>query len=154
MSNLESLEVPMYDEVAEIVQSLTYSPGINPMETNITVNTGPEKGVVFKFGRVWFPDPDKPIMSFDYDIVSEQKPNDLTAFRQFMGVVLQNQLLRSLEDSTTVYSGGVNVEEGHVNPETVFSPPPIESKILTPWSYKLPQPEPGTKMSRNLMDLL
>ena len=39
-----------------------------------------------------------------------------------------------------------------MNPESVFTPPPMESKILTPWNYKLPEPAPGTKMSRNLLE--
>jgi hypothetical protein len=137
-----------------VVDSVSFLPSEDPAVTHVLVNEGPDKGVMFKFGRVWFPDETQPILSFDFDIVSEQKPVDPDAFRNFMGEVLQNILLRAIGEQNVVYAGGVDVAEGKlIEPEpTVFDKPPVDSKILTPWNYKLPTPEAGTSMSKNLFN--
>ena len=137
----------------EIVEGVSFIP-VGESEYHVLINHGPDKGVMFKFGRVWFKDEDEPVLSFDYDIVSEQKPIDADAFRNVMGAVLQSSLLKAIGEGTATYTGGVDVAEGTVEEPkpTIFDKPVVDSKILTPWDYKLPTPEPGTKMSRNLLD--
>ena len=144
--------------VEQIIEGLSFIPGTNPNDTHIVINHGPYKGIVFKFGRVWFPDENEPVMSFDYDVVSEQKPEPLEPFLNFIGIVLQNLLRKAVDEQTAIYTGGTEVKQGIVE-ETVeettsiFQPPVMNpNAILTPWSYKLPEPEPGTTMSRNLLE--
>lgn len=140
--------------IEEIIEGLSFIPGTEKDETHILINHGPYKDIMFKYGRVWFPDGDEPILSFDYDVVSELKPIPLEPFLEFIGTVLTNLLRHAVDNQTAIYAGGVTVEQGvieEVEPEQLFQPPVMDSKILTPWSFKLPEPEPGTKMSRNLL---
>lgn len=143
----------MNAEFNDIVNSVVFS-DYDTDKTKMTITVGPDSGVEFVFGKIWFPDENEPILSFDYDIVSEQKPVDLDAFRNIMGAVLQAAILKAVGEGSAVYAGGVDVAEGKIEPPepTIFDKPPVESKILTPWNYKLPEPEPGTKMSRNLLE--
>lgn len=142
-----------------IIETLVFTPAPdNEADTHITITEGDFAGTVFKYGRVWFPDEAEPVMSFDYDIITAslsvgEKKDE---FLNLIGTILQNILLKAVEEQTAVYTGGAKVEEGTVEEiiesPSLFEAPPIDSKILTPWSYKLPEPEPGTKMSRNLLE--
>ena len=144
----------------KIIETLVFTPAPdNNTETHITITEGDFAGTTFKFGRVWFPDENEPILSFDYDVINAtlNVGSKKTEFLNLIGAILQNVLLCAVEEQTAIYTGGAAVEEGVVeeiieSSPSLFEPPPVDSKILTPWSYKLPEPEPGTKMSRNLLE--
>jgi len=150
----------------DVIEGLTLA-NHGDNETAITINHGDFKGVVFKFGRVWFPDPEQPILSFEYDLISTDKKivsltKDNPDFRLLLGNILQQMLVKAMGDGTAVYSGGVEeVIEGdggeymstHVVPErpSIFTAIQESNKIMLPEDYKVPEPEYGTSMSRNLL---
>lgn len=128
----------------KIIDTLTFANG-GMGETFTTINEGDFNGITFKFGKVWFPGEDQPILSFEYDVISMQKPIDTVKFETLIGEILYIMLRKALTDQEVVYSGGTD--------ESVKSDvPKEESKILTPWDYKVPEPEPGTVMSKNLFN--
>lgn len=145
--------------IEKVIETLVFTPSPdNDTDTFITITEGDFAGTVYKYGRVWFEDPDQPVMSFDYDIITAtlNVGKNKDEFLNLIGVILQNILRKAVDDQTAIYTGGTEVAEGTVEEvietPTLFEPPPVDSKILTPWSYKLPEPEPGTRMSRNLLE--
>jgi hypothetical protein len=152
------------NNIQEVIAGLTFAP-YGEHDTAITINQGDFKGITFKFGRTWFPDPDVALLSFEYDIIGDNHPKEklLADFRYLLGNILHVQLVKAIESQGVVYSGGtgpVEVVEGdgdeyqEVEP-LVFREPPVmqavKSKIMLPEDYKVPTPEAGTRMSRNLL---
>ena len=127
-----------------IIDTLTFANG-GMGETFITITEGDFAGVGFKFGRVWFPDEDQPVLSFDYDVVSVEKPVDKVGFETLISEILHIILRKAVAEQEVVYSGGT---DEFVKADT----PKEESKIMTPWDYKVPAPEVGTTMSNNIFD--
>jgi hypothetical protein len=146
----------------EIISGLTMQDH-GEHDTAITINHGDFKGVTFKFGRTWFPDPEQPILSFEYDLISEAIPSDKAQpeFRLLLGNILSNMLIKAIETEGVVYTGGREVQEViegdggeylDVKPiPRIISDTASKSKILLPEDYKVPEPEYGTRMSRNLL---
>ena len=149
-----------------LVNGLTFEPhGTN--QQAITINHGDFTGLKFAFGRVWFPDENKPVLSFEYDVLNgEVEPEFKKELHELLGGILAAILEKSINEGTTVYANGtgkVEVVEGdgsHYEPivqqKPKFVPKIIsdmysERKIMIPDNYKVPQPEAGTKMSRNLL---
>lgn len=90
-----------------IIQSLTFSAG-EEGEHHITINEGAFIGTTYKYGRVWFPDEDEPILSFDYDVISEPKPVFKEQFETLVGEILVAMIKKSLEEHSTVFAGGTD----------------------------------------------
>lgn len=89
-----------------IMDGLEYSPhGDN--ETAITFTEGEFSGIKFKFGRVWFEDENNPALSYEYDILSEKKPEHVMKFEYTIGEILHKMLQKALEEQTAIYTGGV-----------------------------------------------
>lgn len=69
---------------------------------------GEFKGTIFSFGKVEFPDPEEPVLSFEYTLhqgyVSEDNKQ---TFKTCLGDILVNILEESLKDKTTVFKGGI-----------------------------------------------
>jgi hypothetical protein len=143
----------------QIIDSLKFAPhGTN--DTAITITEGDYAGVAFKFGRTWFPDPEQPILSFEYDLLSEAGPTDesMGEFRLLLGNILQSVLIKAIESEGVVYTGGREVQEVVEGDGDEYQPveaPPViaasKSKILLRDDFKVPEPEYGTRMSRNLL---
>lgn len=96
--------------------------------TIIKITEGEFEGIEFYFGRCWFPDENQPVLSFDYDIVSEKKPDNKELFEQEIGKILHALLVKAVEEQTTIYTGGTDetvVEESRIIlPETtIFTGP-------------------------------
>ena len=89
-----------------ILNTLTIKPG-DEDAYHITINEGAFRGTTYKYGRIWFPDDNEPIMSFDYDVISDPKPVFKEQFEQLIGEILHEMLKKSIEERTTVYTGGV-----------------------------------------------
>lgn len=91
-----------------VVQTLKYSPSEMEGRTDIEITLGDFAGIKYNYGRTWFPDEDQPILSFEYDIISEKKPSDIIKkeFEQFIGDVLMIMLKKAIAEESVVYSGG------------------------------------------------
>lgn len=64
----------------------------------IRIKEGEFEGVVFRYGEVSFPDPDQPILSFEYFLMGgELHDLDVEAFRQEIGDLLVQIIQRGLE---------------------------------------------------------
>lgn len=102
----------MSEEVDIVTQTLIFSDSKTDGRTDIEITLGPFAGVKYNYGRTWFPenaDGDlEPVLSFEYDVVSENKPGELLMrdFQKQIGDILHTLLLKSLSDNSTVYSGG------------------------------------------------
>lgn len=130
------------------LQDLTFSVPNNDGTTLITVNAGEFAGIQYQYGRVWFEDENEPVMSYEYDVLSEQKiPTEKK--QQFdieAGEILKEILVASLANEDVAYVGGT----GEV--PKVIEKAKDKSRILLPADYRVPEPEVGTRMSRNLME--
>lgn len=72
----------------------------------LTAAHEPWVGVQYTIGRVSFPDPDEPVISFEYDIISgvvEDKP----AFERYIGDELVLAIAAGLKEQSLVFKGGV-----------------------------------------------
>lgn len=74
--------------------------------THMTVMSGPFEGTTFKYGRVWFPNEEEPVLSFDYDLISTPLKFDKAAFEQYAGEVIIEILQSQIDNQEVVYSGG------------------------------------------------
>jgi|694.fasta_scaffold00052_77 hypothetical protein len=67
------------------------------------------KGSIFSFGKVEFPDPNEPILNFEYTLhqgyISDDNKED---FKNCLGDILVQILEESLKDKTTVFKGGID----------------------------------------------
>jgi hypothetical protein len=91
MINMDMLVVRPYDEGRH----------------SIMITEGAFKGIEFCFGRTWFEDENVPVLSFEYDVVSEAKPAMVEVFQQEIGVVLHAMLKKAITEESVVYSGGI-----------------------------------------------
>ena len=90
----------------------------------IEFTQGEFTGIVYSIGKVWLPeDTPEPTLSFDYDVISETKPGDLTKFQNTIGEILLEMIKKSIAQETTVYAGGTGP---YIEDE------PTESKIYVP----------------------
>lgn len=70
---------------------------------------GPFSGTIFSFGKVEFPDPDEPILSFEYTIHEGHiNDDDKEVFRNCLGDILVEILEESIKTNTTVFTGGID----------------------------------------------
>lgn len=130
----------------EVIDSLLFSE-YGESETAINITQGKFAGIAYKYGAVWFPEENEPNLSYQYDLLPDHvvSDEDLDEFRLLISQVLHEMIVKSIEEQKTVFAGGTNdvpVEE----------PIPEKSAIMTPWDYKVPEPEAGTQMSRNIFN--
>jgi hypothetical protein len=71
----------------------------------ISINGGEFEGAIFSYGKVEFPNPDEPTLSFDYTV--HEGDTSSPAFKQVMGDILVEILEDSLRNKETVFSGGI-----------------------------------------------
>lgn len=93
-----------------VVQTLKYSPSAEDGKTDIEITLGEFAGIKYNYGRTWFPDEDQPILSFEYDIISEKKPSDIMKqeFEQLLGNILMEMLKKAIAEQSVVYAGGTD----------------------------------------------
>lgn len=77
-------------------------------ETHLTATEGLFAGTTWKYGKVWFKDPDEPELSFDYDLIATPLNFDKVAFEQYAGEIIVEILKAQVAQSAVVYSGGTN----------------------------------------------
>lgn len=96
-----------------IIQTLKFSPSETEGRTDIEITLGDFAGVKYNYGRTWFPDESQPVLSFEYDIVGDKKPNELIKgeFEQLIGNVLMEMLKKAIDEQSVVYSGGTDEVE-------------------------------------------
>lgn len=90
-----------------LIEHLTYTDG-GEGKTNITATEGLFAGTTWNYGKVWFPNPDEPEMSFDYDLIATPLNFNKAEFEQYAGEILVEILRAQLVKSEVVYSGGVD----------------------------------------------
>ena len=80
----------------------------------IELMEGPFVGTIFSFGKVEFPNPDEPILNFEYTVHEgilldkDDANHDLTEFRNNIGDILVSILEESIKDKTTIFKGGID----------------------------------------------
>lgn len=74
----------------------------------LELTSGKFQEIIFSFGKVEFPDPDEPILNFEYTLhegtVSDDDKED---FKNCLGDILVSILEESMNDKTTVFKGGI-----------------------------------------------
>lgn len=76
----------------------------------ITILEGEFKDVVFSFGKVWFPEDDSGVLSFEYNTKMETadwSPEKTTKFQQACGQLLEAIIMDQIEKEDLVFKGGV-----------------------------------------------
>jgi len=73
----------------------------------ISIMEGEFKGAVFSYGKVEFPDPDEPTLSFDYTVHVSAGDTTSKNFKNTIGDILVEILEDSLKNRETVFSGGI-----------------------------------------------
>lgn len=75
---------------------------------------GPFIGTIFSFGKVEFPNPDEPILNFEYTVHEgilldkDDSNHTVEEFRTCLGDILVHIIEESLTNKTTVYKGGID----------------------------------------------
>jgi hypothetical protein len=72
----------------------------------IIIIDGAWAGAVFTIGSVRFPDEDKPILQFDYDLETPTPENNIKDLENTIGDILVDMIQRGLEKQELVYKGG------------------------------------------------
>jgi len=84
----------------------------------ITINSGNFDGISFKYGKVSVdtdPNTNEPCMSFGYQIVSIDQPNDLLEFQDSIAHLLHEMILEQIGSGELQYHGGTDVGLEEVN---------------------------------------
>ena len=77
----------------------------------IQLMDGPFAGITYQYGRVELnPDEQNDILtlSFEYDIIYGQTPDNIEEFKQYIGDILQEIILEQLTKNEVVYINGVD----------------------------------------------
>ena len=76
----------------------------------IKLTDEPYAGIIFSYGKVEFPDPEEPILSFDYELhhVPDGLFYDEEEFKQYLGDFLVELIMWGLNQNSIVYTGGVD----------------------------------------------
>ena len=73
----------------------------------IEITDGEYVGTVFSYGEVDFPDPEEPILSFEYTIHKSELDTTTEKFKNRLGDILVEMIEDSLKKNETVFSGGI-----------------------------------------------
>ena len=73
----------------------------------IEISDGEYAGTVFSYGEVDFPDPDEPVLSFEYTVHKSELDTTTEKFKNILGDILVEMIEESLKDHTTVFKGGI-----------------------------------------------
>lgn len=94
----------------------------------LTIKEGDFDGVTYSYGKVWFPDSDSPILSFNYDLKTEVKwtPMQCKTFEKLIGDLLQELLTAAMKEEALIFKGGTDE-----NRRTNIVQPADERSIFT-----------------------
>jgi hypothetical protein len=73
----------------------------------IEITDGEYVGTVFSYGEVDFPDPEEPILSFEYTVHHSDVDTINERFKNRIGDILVEMIEDSLKKNETVFSGGI-----------------------------------------------
>jgi len=73
----------------------------------IGIMEGEFMGAVYSYGKVNFPDPDEPNLSFDYTVHVSAGDTTSKNFKNAIGDILVEILEDSLNNKETIFSGGI-----------------------------------------------
>lgn len=73
----------------------------------IELTNGEFTGTIYSYGKVEFPDPDEPNMSFEYTIHNSEVDTSNEKFKNTIGDILVEILEESLKKNETVFTGGI-----------------------------------------------
>ena len=73
----------------------------------IEITDGEYVGTVFSYGEVDFPDPEEPILSFEYTVHKSELDTTTEKFKNRLGDILVEMIEDSLKKNETVFSGGI-----------------------------------------------
>lgn len=77
---------------------------------SLQFDEGPFQGIIFRYNSVQVAEVEEEYatLTFDYDVLGETKPNDLVAFEQTLGQLLQEMIMKGIEENSIVYTGGTD----------------------------------------------
>lgn len=73
----------------------------------VEITGGEFKGTVFSYGKVEFPDQDKPNLSFTYTVHHSDIDTTNEKFKNTIGDILVEMIEYSLEKNETIFAGGI-----------------------------------------------
>lgn len=73
----------------------------------IEITDGEYAGTVLSYGKVDFPDPDEPILSFEYTVHKSEIDTTTEKFKNMLGDMLVEMIEESLKENETVFVGGI-----------------------------------------------
>ena len=73
----------------------------------VEITGGEFKDTVFSYGKVEFPDPNKPNLSFTYTVHQSDVDTTNERFKNTIGDILVEMIEDSLKKNETVFAGGV-----------------------------------------------
>lgn len=73
----------------------------------VEITGGEFDGTVFSYGKVEFPDPDKPNLSFTYTVHYSDADTTNEKFKNTIGDILVEMIEESLKKNDTVFAGGI-----------------------------------------------
>jgi hypothetical protein len=73
----------------------------------VEITGGEFDGTVFSYGKVEFPDPDTPNLSFTYKVHHSDIDTTTERFKNTIGDILVEMIEDSLKKNETVFAGGV-----------------------------------------------
>lgn len=73
----------------------------------IEITEGEFTGTIFSYGEVSFPDPDQPVLSFNYTVHETSQDTESDRFKNTIGDMLTEMIEESLKEKDTVFKGGI-----------------------------------------------
>jgi hypothetical protein len=73
----------------------------------VEISGGEFDGTIFSYGKVEFPEPDEPNLSFNYTVHHSDVDTANERFKNRIGDILVEMIEDSLKKNETVFSGGI-----------------------------------------------
>jgi hypothetical protein len=73
----------------------------------VEISDGEFNGTVYSYGKVEFPEPDEPKLSFEYTVHHSDVDTSNEKFKNKIGNILVEMIEDSLKKNETVFSGGI-----------------------------------------------
>ena len=73
----------------------------------VEISGGEFDGTIFSYGKVEFPEPDEPNLSFNYTVHHSDVDTTNEKFKNTIGDILVEMIEESLKKNDTVFAGGI-----------------------------------------------
>lgn len=73
----------------------------------VEITSGEFNGTVFSYGKVEFPEPDEPKLSFEYTVHHTDIDTSNDRFKNRIGDILVEMIEESLKKQETIFAGGI-----------------------------------------------